>query len=174
MKLDAKRLPRHGRRGVSEVIAVLLLVVIVVSVVVIVVLFGVGIIHDLISGGVATPITASGKIVVPGTTSDNAVLSLSLTNSQAQSISNIQVTMANVGVTCPSPALHPPPCLTMAYDNVPLPSISVPPGETAVGTAPMTSTSTPFVAGNTYSVIMAVFFAGGSQVTLDVSVVAVS
>jgi flagellin-like protein len=171
MRLDTKLLRKTRRRGVSEVIAILLLVVIVLVAVGVVLAFGVGVINDLIAGGVSTPLTASGQMVVPGTTSDHGVLTLSIRNSQGQSIYGIVV-------TCPSSFSNPPPppsCVPMNYNNNLIAAANpVPSGQTSVGSAPVTSGGAPFVAGNTYSILMAVTFATGSEITLDVSVTAVS
>jgi hypothetical protein len=156
------------------VIAILLLVVIVVAMVVVVLIFATGIIRSLIAGGVATPITASGQMIVPGTTSNIGVLTLSMKNSQAQAIDGILV-------TCPSSfsnvLLPPAPaCLAMTYNNNLVTAASpVPPGGTTVGSASVrTSSGAPLVAGTTYSVLVAVTFSGGSRVTIDVSVTTIS
>lgn len=82
------------RRGVSEVIAILLLVVIVVSAAVIVLSFGKGVIGELESGGVASPVTAGGQMLVPGSRSSFAVLTLTLRNSDNRPIDSISVTNA--------------------------------------------------------------------------------
>jgi len=169
MRLEQKRRKGRRRSGVSEVIAILLLVVIVVAMVVVVLVFATGIIHSLIAGGVATPITASGQMVVPGTTSYIGVLTLSLRNSQAQAIDGILV-------TCPS-SFSPSPCITMTYNNTPVvPASPVPPGGSTVGSASVSTSplGAPFVAGNTYSILVAVTFSGGSRVTIDVSVTTIS
>ncbi len=168
MRLELKR-PGRRRRGVSEVMAVLLLVVIVLILVVVVITFGVGIINDLIAGGVSTPLTASGQMVVPGTTNSLGVLTLNIRNSQGQSITGIAVTCAF--------SSNPPPCVPMTYNNIQVSvAAPVPPNGVAVGSAPVSSipASGPFVAGNTYSVLMAATFSTGAEITLDVSVTAVS
>lgn len=92
MRALRKLPPMKKRGGVSEVIAVLLLVVIVLAVVIIVVLFATGVIHSLESGGVATPVTTGGQMVVPGSRGDFAIVTLSLRNSDNQVINAIKVT----------------------------------------------------------------------------------
>ncbi len=170
MRLELKRPGTRRRRGVSEVMAILLLVVIMLVLVIVVITFGVGVINDLIAGGVSTPLTASGQMVVPGTTNSLGILTLSIRNSQGQSITKIIV-------TCPSSFSVIPNCVPMNYEDILVGAGNlVPPNGVAVGSASVSSIplGAPFVAGNTYSVLMAATFAGGSQITLDVSVTAVS
>jgi hypothetical protein len=132
----------------------------------IVILFATGVINDLISGGVSTPLSATGQMVVPGSTSDNGILTLSLRNSQAKAITGITVTCSSSFSTTTG-------CVTMTYQNNPIPP-SVPPNGATVGSASISSAGGPFVAGDTYSILMAVNFSGGSEITVDVSVTAIS
>lgn len=160
------RLGRRRRRAVSEVIAALMLVLIVVSTVVVVFLFGTGVIATLLAGGVSTPITASGQMTVPGSVNDNGILTLSLRNSGAQAITLINVVCPSVFTTCLS---------TMDYNGAPINPGLLPPGMTAIGTGPVTALGLDkFVAGTTYSILVTATFGGGSIVTLDLSVAAIS
>jgi hypothetical protein len=156
------------RNGVSEVVAVLLLVVIVIGVATIVYLFGLGVIQSLIAGGVNTPITATGQMTVPGSTDQLGVLTMTIRNTESLSITNVVV-------TCPSSFVNPANCVKMTYLNNPIPPAVGPPGQTVVGSAPVSAQpGTPFVAGTVYSILLRVTFASGSVETLDVSVTAIS
>ena len=149
--------PRR-RSAVSEVVAALALVVIVISAAVVVLLFGLGVIQSLISGGVNTPLAASGQMTVPGTTGQVGVLTLTVKDTQTIAISRIDV-------SCPA-SFAVVPCVTMGVTG---------PGGTVVGTNQVVAaTGSTFVAGTIYSIILKVTFTTGSVLTVDVSVAAVS
>jgi hypothetical protein len=145
------------RDGVSEVIAALMLVVIVVGVATAVYLFGLGVVHSLIGGGVNIPVTTSAQMTVPGSTNEFGVLTLSVRNSQSLAINNVLVTCSAAFATCAS-----------------LPG-SAPPGGSIVGSSAVSAPAgAPFVAGTVYLIHLTVRFANGDTVMIDLSVTAVS
>jgi flagellin-like protein len=155
------------RQGVSEVIAALMLIVIVVSVAGIVVFFGMGVINTLLAGGLHTPITGSGQMSVPGSVGTNGVLTLSLRNSEAQTITGLTVICPSEFTTSSCMGLNP-----FQYKGVVVsPAAPLPPGATATAS---TAVAGQFTAGTTYSILVTASFGGGSIETIDLSVAAVS
>ncbi len=156
------------RRAVSEVIAILLLIVIVVATVILVLIFGTGVIRDLTSNGISTPISASGQMFVPGTKGTTADLTLAVKNSESNQIDDIVV-------SCPT-TIFAAACPTMAvsYANVAVSGANpLPLGSTAVSSFVLTSApGTQFVRGVTYTVTISVTFAAGSLETVAVDLVA--
>ncbi|MDG6925928.1 MAG: hypothetical protein JRN09_05195 [Nitrososphaerota archaeon] len=160
-----------ARRGVSEVIAVLLLIVIVLGVTIIVVVFATGVIANLESGGVSTPVTAGGQMVVPGSRAGFAMVTLSLRNSDNKQVDAVAVACpaSSVATNCPS--------LAMTYSgNLVSPATPLPLESTAVASGALQAgTGQYFVAGETYTFLLTLTFAGGpQQQTIDVEVTAIS
>ena len=138
----------------------------------IVVIFATGIIGSLTAGGVSTPLTAGGQAVVPGSRGSLAVVTLDLRNSDNRQIDNIAVSCPNVQADVSTPCGH----IWMVYSGANVTGATPLPLErTAVGSASLQANSGwQFYSGTTYTFLMTVNFAGGSQQILDVEVTAVS
>jgi hypothetical protein len=161
---------KSGRRGVSEVIAVLLLIVIVLGVTIIVVVFATGVIGSLESGGVSSPVTAGGQMVVPGSRGQFAMVTLNLRNSDNRQVESVAVACpsSSVATNCSS--------VSMYYSSNPVsPATPLPLEATAVGSGVLqTSGGQDFFAGDTYSFLLTLTFSGNSQLTIDIEVTAIS
>ena len=88
---------------------------------------------------------------------------------------NQGVSITGIIVNCPA-SYAVANCVLMDYQSNLISVLNlVPPGGTAVGTSPVSSSAgAPFVDGTIYDILVQVFFSGGSEITLDISVTASS
>jgi hypothetical protein len=159
---------------VSEVIATLLLIAIAVIAAVLLYAFATGFFTSFSKGGSSLLVTATGELIVPGSSDTSGVLVLTVTDDGSQPVQG-------VSVSCPNPPFMPPNCgallpLALQFNGVAVSPLHPLPvnGVATVSASVSASVASSFASGTTYEVAMTVTFVGGSTQILAVSVPATS